>query len=1090
MNRGLAGKIAYAFINSKLTPLLMAAFLVIGIYSAYLTPSEEEPQISVPIADVFVQYPGAGPEEIESRITKPLEKLISNIHGVEYVYSMSNPGMAMLVVRYYVGEDVERSLVKLYNEIVKNMDKMPQGASMPLIKSKSIDDVPVIALTVWSKTYDDYQLRRVAMELASEVKKLDHVAETQLIGGRSRQIRVVLDKSRMVAHHVDPMMIAGQLQYANQQSAAGKFNSQDREFLVEAGNFLESAEDVGKVVIGVYDGSPVYLKNVADIIDGPEEAKDYVNFGFGDAAVPETLKNDDREFTAITLSVSKSKGADAMKIAESIMRKVDALKGTLIPSDITVTATRNYGETASEKVGELLKHLSAAILAVTLLVAVAMGWRSGLVIFMTVPVTFALTLFVYYMFGYTLNRITLFALVFVTGLVVDDAIIVVENMHRHFKMKQLPFLQAAIAAIDEVGNPTILATFTVIASVLPMAFVSGLMGPYMSPMPIGASLAMLFSLLIALVITPWLVLRLFKNDDPRHEEKHYRLEGTSIYKWYAALITPLIENKRKRWIFLGSTVILLLASMSLLYFKLVAVKMLPFDNKNEIQVIIDMPEGTTLERTAAVTKEIATYIRTQPEVVNYQTYVGTAAPINFNGLVRHYDLRRGSNVADIQMNLLSKHNRDAQSHDIGKRIRPDIQSIARKYGANVKIAEVPPGPPVLSTMVAEIYGPDYKRQAEIAKQIRSIFETTESVVDVDWFVEDDQAEFKFEINKEKAMLAGVNSQQIVHSLGIALNGMNAATLYKPKELEPVTIHLKLAEKERSSIHDLKDIQIQSMGGVLVPLSELATVTQRIQDKTIYRKNQQRVVYVTADVAGKLESPVYAIMDMEKRIADMNLPEGYVIDQLFTKQPFMEERISMKWDGEWHITFEVFRDLGAAFAVVLVIIYLLIIGWFQSFKVPLVMMVAIPLSLIGILIGHWLFGAFFTATSMIGMIALAGIMVRNSVLLIDFIDMRLAEGIPLKLAIIESGAVRTTPILLTSGAVVIGAFVILFDPIFQGLAISLVGGSIASTALTLIIVPLIYYMTERKKYELLSSTTGKHHPDDNKELRVALKAEIE
>lgn len=1066
----------------------MAAFLAIGVYSAYLTPSEEEPQISVPIADVFVQFPGASPEEIESRVTKPLEKLISNIHGVEYVYSISNPGMAMLVVRFYVGEDVERSLVKLYNEIAKNMDKMPQGASMPLIKSKSIDDVPVVALTVWSKTYDDYQLRRVAMELAAEIKKIDHVAETQLIGGRSRQIRVILDKSKMAAHHVDPLMITGQIQYANKQSASGKFNSQDQEFLVEAGNFLESAEDVGKIVIGVYGGSPVYLKNVAEIVDGPEEPKDYVSFGFGDAAVPVAFSNDDREFTAITLSVSKSKGSDAMKIAESIMQKVEGLKGNLIPSDITVTATRNYGETASEKVGELLKHLSAAILAVTLLVAMAMGWRSGLVIFMTVPVTFALTLFVYYMFGYTLNRITLFALVFVTGLVVDDAIIVVENMHRHFKMKQLPFLQAAIAAIDEVGNPTILATFTVIASVLPMAFVSGLMGPYMSPMPIGASLAMLFSLLIALIITPWLVLRLFKNEDHGHEEKHYQLEETTIYKWYAAAISPLIENSRKRWLFLGATVVLLLASTSLLYFKMVAVKMLPFDNKNEIQVIIDMPEGTTLERTAAVTKEIAAYIRTQPEVVNYQSYVGTSAPINFNGLVRHYDLRRGSNVADIQLNLLSKHDRDAQSHDIAKRIRPDIQSIAKKFDANVKIAEVPPGPPVLSTMVAEIYGPDYQRQVEIAKQIRSIFETTESVVDVDWFVEDDQTEYKFEINKEKAMLAGVNSQQIVHALGIALNGASVATLYQPKELEPVGIHLKLEEKERSSIPDLKSIQIQSMSGAMVPISEMVTVTQRIQDKTIYRKNQQRVVYVTADVAGKLESPVYAIMDMEKRIAELKLPEGYAIDQLFTKQPFMEERISMKWDGEWHITFEVFRDLGAAFAVVLVIIYLLIIGWFQSFKVPLVMMVAIPLSLIGILVGHWIFGAFFTATSMIGMIALAGIMVRNSVLLIDFIDMRLAEGVPLKRAIIESGAVRTTPILLTSGAVVIGAFVILFDPIFQGLAISLVGGSIASTALTLIIVPLIYYMTERKKYELAASAGNQTHPDNEKTAGKAITTE--
>lgn len=1062
MKKGLAGTIAQAFINSKLTPLLIAAFLAIGVYSAYLTPSEEEPQIIVPMVDIFVQYPGANAKEVENRVTQPLEKMVSNISGVEYVYSTSMPGMSMLIVRYYVGQDVERSLIKLYNEIQKNMDRMPRGTSMPLIKSKSIDDVPVMSLTLWSKNYDDFGLRRIATELSSEVKKIHAVADTRVIGGRTRHIRVVLNKAKMAGYLIDPLRIVGQIQMANQQSLAGRFSSNDKEFLVETGNFLTSAEDVGRIVVGVFQGSPVYLKNIATIIDGPDEAKDYVSFGFGDHSVPDAFKYGDREFPAVTIAISKTKGSDAMKIAEDILVKTENLKGNLIPSDVEVSVTRNYGETASEKVGELLKHLSVAIIAVTILVALTMGWRSGVVIFMTVPVTFALTLFVYYMFGYTLNRITLFALVFVTGLVVDDAIIVVENMHRHFKMKKLPFLQAAITAIDEVGNPTILATFTVIAAVLPMAFVSGLMGPYMSPMPIGASMAMMFSLLVALVITPWLVIRLFKNE--HGEEKHYELEKTRIYKWYSAIINPLIEDKKRRWIFLGATAFLLLASTSLLYFKQVAVKMLPFDNKNEMQIIVDMPEGSTLERTASVTKDIAEYIRTQPEVVDYQSYIGTSAPINFNGLVRHYDLRRGANVADIQVNLLQKSDRNAQSHAIAKRIRPEVQAIARKYNANAKIAEVPPGPPVLSTLVAEIYGPDYDRQIEVARQIRTIFEHTEGVVDVDWLVEADQTKFNFDINKEKAMLAGVASQQIVQTLGVALDGMTVSTLYQPKELEPVGITLRLAEKDRSSIQDLKGMYIQGMSGKMIPMSELVSIREEVQDKNIYRKNQQRVVYVTADVAGDLESPVYAILDMEKKIADVRMPEGYTVQQLYTKQPFMEEEISMKWDGEWHITYEVFRDLGAAFAVVLVIIYLLIIGWFQSFKVPLVMMVSIPLSLIGILIGHWIMGAFFTATSMIGMIALAGIMVRNAVLLIDFIDLRLEEGIPLKRAIVESGAVRTTPILLTSGAVVIGAFVMLFDPIFQGLAISLIGGSIASTALTLIIVPLIYFMTERKKHE--------------------------
>lgn len=1074
MKTGLSGRVAQAFINSKLTPLLIAAFMAIGIYSTYLTPSEEEPQIIVPMADIFVAYPGANAKEVETKITQPLEKIISNIPGVEYVYSTSMPGMSMLIVRYYVGEDVERSIFKLYNEIHKNMDRMPAGVMPPFVKTKAIDDVPIYAVTLWSEQYDDFEIRRVAAELASEMKKIGDVAETHITGGRSRQVRVILHADKMAGYNTDPLMIMQQLQQANQQTQSGKFSSGDEEFLVETGKFFESAEDVGHAVIGVYNGNPVYLRNVATIVDGPEEPKDYIGFGFGSV---HNSSFDQLEYAAVTLSVSKRKGADAMRLAELIDQKLNGLSGLLIPSDIHATVTRNYGNTASEKVGELLKHLSAAIIAVTVLVGIFMGWRSGLVIFASVPVTFALTLFVYYMFGYTLNRITLFALVFVTGIVVDDSIIVVENMHRHFKMKRLPFLQAAIASIDEVGNPTILATFTVIASVLPMAFVSGLMGPYMSPMPIGASLAMLFSLLVALIITPWLAYRFLKNDKHQHTHEEYSLEKTLIYRIYSKTITPMIEQPKKRWLFIGGVTAMLFASMLLLYFKLVAVKMLPFDNKNEIQVIIDMPEGTTLERTAAVTKEVAAYIRTQPEVSDYQMYVGTSAPINFNGLVRHYDLRRGSNVADIQVNLLSKHDRSTQSHDIAKRIRPEIQKMAHSFNANIKIAEVPPGPPVLSTLVAEVYGPEYSKQIDVARQIKNIFETTEGVVDVDWMVEDDQKEVHFEIDKEKAMLAGINARQIANSLSISLNGMNVSAMYQPDELEPVNVHLKLSEKDRSSVDDLKNIQIMSMSGRTVPLSELVKVENRVQDKNIYRKNQQRVVYITADVAGELESPVYAILDMQQRIADLKLPDGYRINELYTKQPFMEEQFSMKWDGEWHITYEVFRDLGAAFAAVLVIIYLLIIGWFQSFKVPLVMMVAIPLSLVGILVGHWMMGAFFTATSMIGMIALAGIMVRNSVLLIDFIDLRLEQGIPLKQAIIESGAVRTTPILLTSGAVVIGALVILFDPIFQGLAISLIGGSIASTALTLLIVPLIYYMTERKKYE--NRVSANHNGHDEK-----------
>ncbi len=1058
MKIGLSGRIAQAFIDSKLTPLLMLVFLAIGAYATYLTPSEEEPQISVPIADVFVRYPGANPTEVENRVAKPLEKIAANIPGVEYVYSTSMPEMAMLIIRYKVGEDTDRSLFKLYNEISKNMDKMPAGVSLPLIKSKAIDDVPMLALTLWSDKYDDFALRRVAAELSTEIKQITDVAETRLIGGRDRQIRVILNPQKMAGYMIDPLMLAQQIPGLNQQGHAGLFNTGDVEYSVEVGNFLQSAADVENLVVGVYQNSPVYLKQFATIVDGPEEAQRYVAFGFGAAA-----NQPAGEYPAVTIAVSKRKGADATRIAAHIEEKVETLKGRLIPAEIQATIVRNYGESASEKVHELLRHLFWAIVSVTIFVTLAMGWRGGLVVFASVPVTFALTLFVYYMYGYTLNRITLFALVFVTGIVVDDSIIIAENMHRHFKMKRLPFLQAAITAIDEVGNPTILATFTVIASVLPMAFVSGLMGPYMSPMPIGAAMAMLFSLIVALTMTPWLAYRLLRSEADHSHGEAYALEKTRIYRLYRAAIEPMIESAAKRWTFIGVIVVLLLGSLLLFYFKLVAVKMLPFDNKNEIQVIIDMPEGATLERTAAVTQEIAAYLRTQPEVVNYQTYVGTAAPINFNGLVRHYDLRRGSNVADIQLNLTAKNERSEQSHAIAKRIRATAQAIGNKHQANVKIAEVPPGPPVLSTLVAEIYGPDYAAQIAAAEKVKAIFQQTPGVVDVDWYVEAEQPEYKFEIDREKAALSGVSPQQIVNALGLGLHGLSSTTLYQPNDAEPVPVLLRLGEAERSDLTALKSLRVMSRSGHLVAIGDLTRLTPQTQDHNIYRKNQQRVVYITADVAGELESPVYAIMDIDRRIAEKVRAGELSLKTYYAGQPFTQEELAMKWDGEWQITYEVFRDLGIAFVVVLIVIYMLIIGWFQSFKTPLVMMVAIPLSLVGILVSHLIFDAFFTATSMIGMIALAGIMVRNSVLLIDFINLRLEENIPLKQAVIEAGAVRTTPILLTAGTVVIGAFVILFDPIFQGLALSLMGGSIASTGLTLLIVPLIFYMTERKNY---------------------------
>jgi len=1061
MKTGLAGTIAQAFIDSKLTVLLMIAFLAIGAYGVWLTPSEEEPQIDVPMADIFVGYPGASPQEVENRISIPLEKILSNIPGVEYVYSSSMPEQAMVSARFYVGEDVERSLVRLYNEIMKFMDTKPEGVTMPLIKSRSINDVPIVTLTLWSDTLNDYEIRRVAQELDNEIKSITDVAETTIHGGRSRTVEVVLDKQKMASLNIDPLHIAQTIQAANTEFGSGSFSQNDTEYLVQTGSFLETAEDVGSLVLDVRQGDVIMLRDVAQINDGAGEAQQYVSYSVGPASAKESGLTAGSTFPAVTISIGKRQGADAMTIAQDIDAMINTLRGSLIPSDIEVTTTRNYGETATEKVSTLMIHLLVAVLAVTFVVFLAMGWRGALVVFISVPITFALTLFFYYMYDYTLNRITLFALVFVTGIVVDNSIIVAENMHRHFKMRKLPFGQAAIYAINEVGNPTILATFTVIAAVIPMAFVSGLMGPYMSPIAIGATVAMIISLIISLVVTPWLGYRLLRaaRVQSGSGSNAYKLEDTIIYKIYNKTMRPLMESTWKRWGFLIGTTLVLFATMVLFYVRWVEVKMLPFDNKNEVQLIIDMPEGTTLERTEAVAQEVGLALLTIPEVYDYQIYSGTNAPINFNGLVRSYDLRQMPHVADIQVNLVDKSLRSDQSHDIAKRMRPLVQKIGEKYNANVKVVEVPPGPPVLSTLVAEVYGPDIEMQRTVATEIKSIFENTSGIVDTDWMVEDDQTKYHFSVQREKAALSGVMPNQVTQALGMILGRHPVGTLYDEREASSVPLVLKLNAADRAGVQQLGGLHVQSQSGAMIAITDLIEQQERTLEKSIHRKNQRRVVYVTAEVAGVIESPVYAILDAGSQIDGLTVPAGYSVNQQYAGQPFDSENFTVKWDGEWQITLEVFRDLGIAFAVVLIIIYILIVGWFQDFGVPIIMMIAIPLSLIGILIGHWLTGAFFTATSMIGLIALAGIMVRNSVLLIDFIQISLSEGNTLQDAVVEAGAVRTMPILLTAGTVVIGAIVILFDPIFQGLAISLMGGAIASTALTLVTVPLIYFMVK-------------------------------
>ncbi|HXE89496.1 MAG TPA: efflux RND transporter permease subunit [Terriglobales bacterium] len=1053
-----AGKLAHAFIDSKLTPLVVVASILLGLFATWQTPREEEPQIVVPMLDVFVQVPGASAREVAERATIPMEKLLREVPGVEYVYSITRPGMSLVIVRFYVGQKEEDAIVKTYNKLYSNFDRIPPGVSQPLIKVRSIDDVPILALTLWGKGYDGYRLRLIAAELEDSLKQLDDVSETTILGGRPRRLRVVLDPQRLAAYGVTPAGVASQLEQANRRGQAGSFARDNQDFLVDAGSFFTSAEELQKVVVGVAQGRPIYLRNVADKLeDGPAEPESYVQYSnaAGSGA------KDTAEYPAVTITLAKRKGANATLIAHAALEKVESLRGYLLPADLNVTVTRNYGETAKDKSDELLKHLLLATLSVTLLIALALGWRESGVVLLAIPVTLALTLSIFYFYGYTLNRVTLFALIFSIGILVDDAIVVVENIVRHFRLPESrgrTLSDVAVEAVDEVGNPTILATFTVIAAILPMAFVRGLMGPYMRPIPVGASAAMMFSLVVAFVVSPWAALRLLRHYSESAAGEH-EAEGWTT-RTYRRLMTPLVAHRRRRWIFLGGMVGLLLLAVLLIPLRLVRVKMLPFDNKSEFQIIIDMPEGATLEETARVAQALGRYVAQQPEVVNYQIYAGLSGPYNFNGLVRHYFLRRGPNVADIQVNLLPRHDRDQQSHAIARRMRPELEKIARPFGARIKVAEVPPGPPVLQTMVAEVYGLDYTRQIALAAEIRKIFEQTPGVTDVDWYVEDPQTRFDMKVDLDKAALHGISAADVTRTVEMGLGGAVVGLLHAPEAREDVPIEVRLSRAGRSGVETLGSLRLPTPQGGSVSLAEVTTTERKTLEPSVYRKNMRPVVYVTGDLAGAEESPVYAILTMRKTIAALKLPEGYEIAQYSSVLPERSDRYAMKWDGEWHITYEVFRDLGLAFAAVLVLIYVLVVGWFHSFRTPLVIMAPIPLTLVGILPAHALMGAFFTATSMIGFIAGAGIIVRNSIILVDFIELRRRQGMPLEDAVVDAGAVRFRPMLLTAAAVVVGASVILFDPIFQGLAISLMAGEVASTLLSRMAVPVLYYMSQR------------------------------
>ncbi len=1060
---GLAGRLAKAFLNSKLTPLFIITSLAIGIFAVAVIPREEDPQILVPMLDITTAMPGASPAEVEQRVTAPIETLVHQISGVEYVYSTSSPGQSLVIVRFLVGTSQEDALIKVYSKLYSNFDLLPPGVSQPIIKARSIDDVPILSLTLWGANYDGYQLRNIADEVQHNIEQIPDVSETSVIGGLPRTLRVVLSTEKLNAYGLSPMTVVGRLQAANASLQAGSFAENNSEIRVDAGDLFTSTRDIESVVVSVDHDRPVYLRDVADkIVDGPAEPANYVLFGTAGSAP--------RQDPAVTITVAKRKGTNATDIANAVLASVHKMQGVTVPDDVTITTTRNYGDTAKAKSDELLEHLLLATLSVTFLVALFLGWRESGVVLLAIPVTLALTMSVFYLLGYTINRVTLFALIFSIGILVDDAIVVVENIVRHYRLpenRNRSRSDVTIEAVAEVGNPTILATFAVLAAVLPMAFVHGLMGPYMRPIPVGASAAMLFSLIVAFVVSPWAAMRLLGKHlagahllEPEHENWRTRL--------YRRVMTPLIASPRNRILFFLGVAALLFVSVALVPLKLVRVKMLPFDNKSELQVIVNMPEGTPLEQTLRVTQALGDELAAQPGVLNYQEYAGTSGPYNFNGLVRHYYMRRMPNQADVQVNLVPAKERSEQSHAIAKRLRPLLDQIGNQYGARIQVTEVPPGPPVLQTLVAEVYGPSLDEQLRIASQIKAIFLGTPGVVDTDWYVDDPQPRLLIRVDQVKAAENGIAVADVAHALALATSGMQAGLLHDQAVREPIPLVVEIDRADRSSEQGLESVKLPGANGSMISLRELVTVEREVIPQSIYHKNLKRVVYVTGDLAGAEESPVYAILKMNRQLDHMVLPAGYTLKRYNAVQPDSTDHYSMKWDGEWQITIEVFRDLGIAFAAVLVLIYVLVVGWFRSFVVPLIIMAPIPLTLVGILPAHAMMGAFFTATSMIGFIAGAGIIVRNSIILVDFIELRRRQGVPLAQAVIDAGAIRFRPMLLTAAAVVVGASVILTDPIFQGLAVSLMAGAVASTFLSWPTIPILYYMVHSRQQDSIES----------------------
>jgi multidrug efflux pump subunit AcrB len=1063
---GISGRLAKLFLTHQLTPLLAIAGLLLGLFAVLVTPREEEPQIDVTMANVTIPFPGASAAEVEALIAGPMEQVLAEVAGVKHLYSVSRPGLAVLTVEFEVGVPRNDAIVRLYNAVYSNLDLRPEalGWLQPIIKPKGIDDVPVLAVTLWTRdeARGAHELARVAHALEEELKRIPGARNVYTIGAPDDVVHVELDPQRLEGQGLTVHDVAGALLAANVVRHAGSVIGGGTELAVQAGTWLATREDVAGLIVGVFDGRPVQLEDVARITAGPDQPEAYVWFGAGAAAasrgIPFAV-----ESPAVTLALSKQPGFNAADVTSQAIARVESLRGVLIPAGIEATVTRDYGATATDKAQKLIQKLTFATASVVLLVLFALGWREAVVVGAAVVVTLAATLFASWAWGFTLNRVSLFALIFSIGILVDDAIVVVENIHRHMALGGKRLVEAIPVAVDEVGGPTILATFTVIAALLPMAFVSGLMGPYMSPIPINASMGMLISLAVALVFTPWLSNRLLggAGHGPAAAPAH---AGAGLEPLFRRIMTPLLAGgnaRRNRHRLYLATLLAIVAAMGLAGLKWVVLKMLPFDNKSEFQVVLNMPEGTPVEETARVLAELAGVVRAVPEVTDFQAYAGTAAPINFNGLVRQYYLRSGGALGDLQVNLLDQHHRDRASHDIARAVRSALAEIGRRHGASVQVVEVPPGPPVLAPIVAEVYGPDYAAQRELARAIRGMFDTTPGIIDVDDSVEADAERLVVSVDRQRAGILGVSQQAVAETLAAALGGYDATFARVGGERYPVGIRIELPVAEKAGLDRVLALRVRAAGGDTVPLSELVRVTRVGLDPVIYRKDGARYAFVTGDGGGELDSPLYGMFDLVGRIGEEK-PAGREVAQYFVGQPDASRGFAVRWDGEWTITYETFRDMGLAYSVGLVLIYLLVVGQFGSYAVPLVIMAPIPLTLIGIMPGHALLGAQFTATSMIGMIALAGIIVRNSILLVDFVNVELAAGRPLADAVIRAGAVRAKPIALTAAAAMLGAFFILDDPIFNGLAVSLIFGIFVSTLLTLVVIPILYYSYRRRR----------------------------